>query len=126
MGVIDSAGNEQTCIGKLAIYFQKDSTLFKTLHYGDILLIKSNYKEASPPQNPYEFNYKRYLAFNNISHQSYLRESDFIKSGQSLSYELFNFSYKAQDYFKEVLNKYVSSKTEVAEAKHCFMVMMMT
>jgi competence protein ComEC len=114
ISAFDSAGNQQTCIGKLAIYFQKDSNIFSNIHYGDILLIKSNYKEASPPQNPYEFNYKRYLAFNNIYHQSYLQDNDFIKTGKSDKNILFDFSYKAQDYFKEVLNKYVSSKTEVA------------
>lgn len=112
--IIDSFGREHTCIGNLSIYFQKDSGIFSSLQYGDLLLIKSNYKEAAPPQNPYEFNYKRYLAFNNIYHQCYLQENDFIKTGKSDKNALFDFSYKAQDYFKEVLNKYVSSKTEVA------------
>ena len=114
ISVIDSSGKEHTCIGNLAIYFQKDSGIFSNLCYGDLLLIKSNYKEAAPPQNPYEFNYKRYLAFNNIYHQSYLRDNDFIKTGKSYKNVLFDFSYKAQYYFKDVLNKYVSSKTEVA------------
>lgn len=114
ISTIDGIGNKQDCMGKLAIYFQKDSGISNGIHYGDILWIKSNYKEASPPQNPYEFNYKRYLAFNNIYHQSYLRGRDFIKTGKTIKYTLFDFSYKAQDYFKEVLNQYVSSKTEVA------------
>lgn len=114
ISAIDSMGNRKVCIGNLAIYFQKDSSIVNNIHYGDILLIKSNYKEASPPQNPYEFNYKRYLAFNNIYHQSYLRVNDLIKTGKSYKNVLFDFSYKAQNYFKEVLNKYVSSKTEVA------------
>ena len=112
--VVDSNGYTQKCIGKLAIYFQKDSSVISGIHYGDILLLKSNYKEAEPTQNPYEFNYKRYLAFNNIYHQSYLHLGDFIKTGISKKNFLFEFSYKAQQYFKDVLNKYVESKTEVA------------
>ncbi len=43
-----------------------------------------------------------------------MRENGFIKTGKSYKNALLDFSYKAQDYFKEVLNKYVSSKTEVA------------
>ncbi len=112
--VVDSNGISHKCIGKLAIYFQKDSSVISGIHYGDILLLRSNYKEAQPPQNPYEFNYKRYLAFNNIYHQSYLRLGDFIKTGISKKNFLFEFSYTAQQYFKDVLNKYVESKTEVA------------
>jgi len=114
ISAIDSLEYKQSCIGKLAIYFQKDIHTNNSIHYGDILWIKANFQEASPPQNPYEFNYKRYLAFNNIYHQIYLRDNDFIKTGKSYKNALFDFSYQAQDYFKEVLNKYVASKTEVA------------
>jgi competence protein ComEC len=49
----------------------KDS-LAKTLAYGDELLIPANYKPVDPPFNPAEFNYKRYLADQNIHYQSFL------------------------------------------------------
>lgn len=110
----DSNGIAHTSMGKLLIYFHKDTALLQTLHYGEVLLIKADFKEALPPQNPYEFNYKRYLAFNNIYHQSYLHSNDFIKTNLTKSNPCFNFAYAAQRYFKAVLNTYIDSKTEVA------------
>lgn len=49
----------------------KDS-LAKTVQYGDEVLIPANYKPVDPPFNPAEFNYKQYLAGQNIHYQSFL------------------------------------------------------
>jgi competence protein ComEC len=49
----------------------KDS-LAKSVQYGDELLIPANYTPLDPPFNPAEFNYKRYLADQNIHYQSFL------------------------------------------------------
>ncbi|ASU34295.1 ComEC/Rec2 family competence protein [Mucilaginibacter xinganensis] len=42
------------------------------LTYGDELLIPAKYAAVNPPFNPAEFNYKRYLANQNIYYQSFL------------------------------------------------------
>ncbi len=57
--------------GKAISYFQKDS-LVQTINYGDYLIVKTNFSEINPPQNPSEFNYKQYLSFHNIYEQAYL------------------------------------------------------
>jgi len=49
----------------------KDS-LAKGLYYGDELLIPANFNAVDPPFNPAEFNYKQYLANQNIHFQSFL------------------------------------------------------
>lgn len=49
----------------------KDS-LAISLQYGDELLIPANYTPIDPPFNPGEFNYKKYLAHQNIYYQSFL------------------------------------------------------
>ncbi|MDB5142462.1 MAG: ComEC family competence protein, partial [Mucilaginibacter sp.] len=49
----------------------KDSTS-KNLYYGDELLIPSTYRPVEPPLNPAEFNYKKYLANQNIHYQEFL------------------------------------------------------
>lgn len=56
--------------GKMLVSI-KDSAAFN-LRYGDLLLIPAKYNEVDPPFNPAEFNYKRYLANQNIYHQAYL------------------------------------------------------
>ncbi len=68
----------RNCNGSIIIYFQKDSAS-ESLQYGDLLIINSLPNETKPPQNPSEFNYKRYLANKNIFHQSYLRHDKWIK-----------------------------------------------
>lgn len=61
--------------GKLILYFEKDS-LVRKIGYGEILIIQSYLNEVSAPQNPGEFNYKKYLSNRGIYNQG------FVKSGE--------------------------------------------
>jgi len=49
-----------------------DSLVAEQLSYGDQLLIPTGYETVSPPYNPGELDYRRYLAGKNIWHQDYL------------------------------------------------------
>ncbi len=66
------------CSGSMVLYLQKDSNAC-SLQYGDLLMIHADPNEIRPPQNPSEFNYKRYLAHKNIFHQSYLKQHQWQK-----------------------------------------------
>ncbi|GAB2981257.1 ComEC/Rec2 family competence protein [Mucilaginibacter puniceus] len=55
----------------------KDSAATR-LKYGDVLLIPANYTEVDPPFNPAEFNYKKYLAHQNIYHQAFLYPKQYV------------------------------------------------
>ncbi len=68
--------------GRLMLYFEKDS-LVPELQYGDRLIINSRYSSVSPPQNPDVFNYKRYLARQNIFHTSYVRSGEWMATGEN-------------------------------------------
>ncbi|OQX80487.1 MAG: hypothetical protein B6D61_01860, partial [Bacteroidetes bacterium 4484_249] len=61
--------------GKIILYFEKDS-LVRDIEYGDQLVIHTRLNEVKPPQNPGEFNYKKYLSNKGIYHQG------FVKCGQ--------------------------------------------
>jgi len=63
-------GNKTQASGTLLVTL-KDS-LAQTLAYGDEVLIPANYTLVDPPFNPAEFNYKQYLAHQNIYYQSFL------------------------------------------------------
>ena len=67
-----SQGKSIPVDGNLMIYFEKDSTILAQLKYGTRIIIKNTSQEIKGPQNPYEFNYKRYLAFNQIYRQAYI------------------------------------------------------
>jgi competence protein ComEC len=55
----------------------------KNLFYGEELLIPANYAMVDPPFNPGEFNYKQYLAYKNVYHQSFLYPKQYavVKAG---------------------------------------------
>ncbi|SDT30472.1 competence protein ComEC [Mucilaginibacter mallensis] len=65
-----SNGKQTPVTGNLLITIKDTSA--KNLYYGDELLIPANYKPVDPPFNPAEFNYKQYLAYQNIHYQSFL------------------------------------------------------
>ena len=117
LGYIDSSFQQKKCSGNLLLYVAKDS-LSKLLKYGDILIIKNNLVvEVPPPQNPDEFDYKRYLRFNNIHFQAYLRQNDYQKTAITKTTFLYSWIYDVQKYFKETLAKYIVAQTEIAVAQ---------
>ncbi len=66
--------------GGIILYLEKDS-LAVALRYGDLVVIDNNYEEVSPPQNPRQFNYKRFLAYQNMFHSSYRRSGQWHHTG---------------------------------------------
>ena len=82
--------------GKLIQYFEKDSNALN-LKYGDRLIQKANFTEVLPPQNPHEFNYKAYLANNNIFHQSYVKNNEWKKIDSGQGNSILAIGYKAKN-----------------------------
>ncbi|MFZ4798228.1 MAG: ComEC/Rec2 family competence protein [Bacteroidia bacterium] len=103
--------------GNLLIYFQKDSTILSKLKYGTRILIKNTSQVIKGPQNPYEFNYKRYLAFNQIYRQAYITKNNFIVIDQLGGNILWKIAYQAQAFFNTSLLKYVQGVNEIAISK---------
>lgn len=103
--------------GNLLIYFEKDSVILSQLKYGTRLLIKNTSQEIKGPQNPYEFNYKRYLAFNQIYRQAYITKNNFLVFDQLGGNLLWKIAYQAQSFFNESLLKYVQGVNEIAISK---------
>ena len=68
--------------GKIMLYLEKDS-LAQSLQYGNILFIENNYQEIAPPKNPDAFNYKRFLANQNIFHQGYRRSGQWQRTSDN-------------------------------------------
>lgn len=71
--------------GEVLIYFQKDSAA-PFLGINDELAVTGYLNEISPPQNPNEFNYKRYMGFHQITHQIYVPGGNWkmIETGKGL------------------------------------------
>ncbi|GAA4090361.1 ComEC/Rec2 family competence protein [Mucilaginibacter panaciglaebae] len=65
-----SDGKPTVATGTLLVTI--NDTTAQKLQYGDELLIPAKYNAVDPPFNPAEFNYKQYLANQNIYQQTYL------------------------------------------------------
>ncbi|UII30164.1 ComEC family competence protein [Fulvivirga ulvae] len=94
--------------GKIYLYIDKS----RQLKYGDQLLVKGKPGAIKPPQNPGEFDYKRFLSFKNIYHQHYLREGDFQVVGNTQN-PVFAFAFWAKAWAAGVLAENVDSNREL-------------
>jgi competence protein ComEC len=64
--------------GKMIIYFAKDSADPVLLQYGDKIIVSKKLQEIKNSGNPGAFNYQRYLAFQQIFHNVFLKNSDWV------------------------------------------------
>ncbi|MDD3878182.1 MAG: ComEC/Rec2 family competence protein [Bacteroidales bacterium] len=83
--------------GKLLNYFEKDTASLK-LKYGDLLILRADFSDTKPPSNPYEFNYKKYLADNNIFHQAYTKSGTWKVLSHGHGNKAVSLAYKIRDY----------------------------
>lgn len=96
--------------GNLLLAMRFDTLKPLSFTYGDELIIKSKFKETEPAYNPAEFNYKKYLSFKQIYHQSFININEIRKigseKGNPIIHEALIFREKQVDKFK----KYVKFK----------------
>ena len=71
-------GAKRPASGTLLITLIVDSARAHSISYGDELLIPAKYKPIDAPFNPAEFNYKQYLAHQDIYTQAFLNPHDVV------------------------------------------------
>ncbi len=98
-------GNEwKKTSGKAMITLSKD-TLSKQIKCGDEVIMKVNFKEIPSPQNPGEFNYKRFLAFHNVFQQAFVKSGNWINTEKNSGSIIYVFANNLQHTFLKVLVK---------------------
>ncbi|MGM0579906.1 MAG: ComEC/Rec2 family competence protein [Bacteroidota bacterium] len=106
----------QNYSGNAMVYFQKDS-LSEDLKYGDKLLVKSKLSELEAPKNPLEFNYKRFLGFDQIYHQQYVTSGNWLKLAEGKGNLIMAYSIKTGQYLEGIMNEYIQNDRSLAIAK---------
>ncbi|MCH8318225.1 MAG: DUF4131 domain-containing protein [Bacteroidetes bacterium] len=101
----------RTASGRILIYFAKDSVT-KMLKYGDRLIIKGSPNLITPPSNPNEFDYKRYLSFHNIYHQHFVRNGNYLVCGYQPISVIKEKATAVRNYCDKILRKYIHSTRE--------------
>jgi len=72
--------NAQSTTGKSILYIEKDS-LSEKLEHGDQLILNASFFSVNPPKNPYEFDYRNYLAHQGIHTQAFVKQGFWKKCG---------------------------------------------
>lgn len=112
---IDSSEKQQKVKGKILTYFKKNTIKTKP-KIGDRFIIKSDLIEINEPSNPGEFDYKKYLSYQNIHHQQFIDSNNIIKQVKS-NHTLFSRAIEFRDECLLILQKYLNSKNELGVAE---------
>jgi len=97
----DSAGLWHNTSGNLLLYTEKDS-LTRSLLPGNEIILPYKFNAIKDPANPGEFNYKRYLSFKYIHHQTYLKSGEYSYSKQN-NVSLFTVAHHLRSSLQNVL-----------------------
>jgi len=99
--------------GSAMFYFKKDSST-KNIQYGDCMILKTKFTEIKSPQNPGEFNYKRFLSFHNIYHQAYIPSENWKSLGINKGNKILSASYSLREYLLNIYKENNISGDEFA------------
>lgn len=102
--------------GKILIYFQKDS-ISQQLHYGDLILINKKPLPLKNAGNPGEFDNKRYLAFQNIYHQLYVKSGEYQVLNKNNASSLWKFIYSIQGFTLRTLQNHIKNNEALGIAE---------
>ena len=101
---------------KVIIYLSKDS-LKQLPRYGDELIIRNKLQSISPPANPEEFDYKRYMALQNVFYTAFLKQGEYTFSQRNNSSPLWKGIFAVKIAADSQLARYIPGGEEKAVAK---------
>ena len=114
--LIDSGGALSKATGRVLVYFEKDSASMQ-LQYGSLVLYKGKLLPTIAPQNPHEFNYKKYLAYQNIRHQAFVKSYQWKTLDGFKGNVLFAEAQKVTSTFLHILNQKLPDPEVLGVAK---------
>ena len=106
-------------LGKVIIYFKKDSLNPVQLKYGDKILISKALQQITNSGNPGAFNYRRYSSFKQIFHNVYLKNNEWTILPDKDIDPFNNFLFKARQKILNILKKNIGEDDDqlaIAEA----------
>ena len=108
-------GNEILPVsGKILLYFDNNSV--EKPHYGDIFFVKGSPQKIASPKNPQEFDYQRYMYYQQIEYQQYLRQENIEKVGYEPADILINFALRTNAHADSILTGFVEGKNQYGVA----------
>lgn len=96
--------------GKLLLALRIDTNKKLEFQYGDLIILKAKYNETEPAYNPSEFNYKRYLSYQQIYHQSFINQKQVSKIGKGYGNPIKAFALKFREQQVQKFKRYLPYK----------------
>ena len=97
--------------GKVMAYFQKTENAL-SLEYGDLLEFSKPLEAVTPPLNPEEFDYRKYLERRGVTGTVYLKDGDWHDTGMDEGNPVFAFAYRFRDRLLEIMRRSGLSEDE--------------
>ncbi|MET4080128.1 competence protein ComEC [Pedobacter sp. UYP30] len=95
--------------GKLLLAMKLDSLKPVKVKYGDELLISADYQSIEGPKNPAEFDFKAWLAAQNIYQQAFITQSNLAKTGKIKGNIILSFALKLRQRAVEKYRKLIKN-----------------
>jgi competence protein ComEC len=112
---VENAGVRNKTHGKLLTYIRKDS-VSRQLAYGQVLICPNKVQLVDGPKNPGQFNFKRFLSYKQIYHQSFLDSMNWHQSPIQKGSKLLAMIYKLRLNIVGLLEENISGEDESAIA----------
>jgi competence protein ComEC len=109
-------GQSVPASGKVLLYFAK-SEKSANLKYGDVIILQSIPMPIRGPANPGEFDFRHYMATQNIYHSAFIKKDDFIYTGVNKANVLWRLMYSAQYRWGEYFKESIGGKNEQSIAR---------
>jgi competence protein ComEC len=95
--------------GKVLIYLPASVTF----QFGDHLLIKGSPQSISPPLNPDEFDYQRFMRIKGILYHHFIKSGEFLLLDSQTGWSVYSISLKARDRITRIIrSQYSEGKTQ--------------
>ncbi|HRI60517.1 MAG TPA: ComEC/Rec2 family competence protein, partial [Saprospiraceae bacterium] len=88
----------------------------ETLRYGDRLGIRAAILPAEPPKNPFAFDYSRYLHFQNIHFQAFVKPDSLLRLSSGNGSVVWRAAFECREKLLSLLRKHFSTQDEYAVA----------
>ncbi|MGV3640380.1 MAG: ComEC/Rec2 family competence protein [Adhaeribacter sp.] len=88
----------------------------RVLAYGDLLLVAGAPEEVKVPANPGQFDYRRYLAYQQTYHQHFRYPGQYLVIGREPGNPVVAASVRARDYLDRQLRRYLPSERDYGVA----------
>ncbi len=109
-------GRWQASRGKVLLYFRKEAGAFEALTYGNLYLVRGSPQKVPPPSNPAMFDFREYLAYQNVYHQQFLVPQEVSKIGYRIPNYLMSGAIYLRQQCIKTFEKLIEGKRESALA----------